>query len=44
MLVPVKDVGAECREFKLEASANSKKSWGKRVACRSGDGVWKLRS
>ncbi len=44
VLVPVKDVAADCREFKLEASANSKKSWGKRVACRSGDGVWKLRS
>jgi surface antigen len=44
VLIPVKDVDADCREFKLEASANSKKSWSKRVACRSGDGVWKLRS
>jgi hypothetical protein len=44
MLVPVKDVGADCREFKLEASANGKKSWGTKVACRTGDGVWNLRS
>ena len=43
-LVPVKDVGTDCREFKLEASANGKRSWGTKVACRSGDGVWKLRS
>ena len=42
VLVPAKDVGADCREFKLEASAHSKKSWGTKVACRSGDGVWKL--
>lgn len=44
VLVPVKDVGGDCREFKLEASANGKKSFGTRVACRSGDGVWKLRA
>jgi surface antigen len=44
VLVPVKDVGTECREFRLEASANGKRSWGTKVACRSGDGVWKLRS
>jgi surface antigen len=43
-LVPVKDVGTDCREFRLEASANGKRSWGTKVACRSGDGVWKLRS
>jgi len=44
VLVPARDVGGDCREFKLEASANGKKSWGTKVACRSGDGVWKLRA
>jgi surface antigen len=44
VLTPVKNVGADCREFKLEASANNKRSWGTQVACRSGDGVWKLRA
>jgi surface antigen len=44
MLLPMKSVGTDCREFKLEASDGSKKSWGTKVACRSGDGVWKLRS
>jgi surface antigen len=44
LLVPVKDVGTDCREFKLEASAKGKRSWGTKVACRSGDGVWTLRS
>lgn len=42
--VPVKDVGDDCRKFKLEASADGKRSFGTRVACRSGDGVWKLRA
>jgi surface antigen len=44
LLVPVKDVGTDCREFRLEASTNGKRSWGTKVACRNGDGVWKLRS
>ena len=44
MLVPMKNVGADCREFKLETSQGSKKSWGTKVACRSGDGIWTLRS
>ena len=44
MLVPVKDVGPDCRKFKLETNQGSKKSWGTKVACRSGDGIWTLRS
>jgi len=43
-LTPVKDVGEDCREFKLAAAANGKRSSGTRVACRGGDGVWKLRA
>lgn len=43
-LVPMKAAGDDCREFKLEAAANGKRSFGTRVACRSGDGVWKLRT
>jgi surface antigen len=43
-LVPMKDVGTDCREFKLEAGANGKRTLGKKVACRTGDGVWKLRA
>lgn len=43
-LIPVKDVGEDCRSFKLEAAAEGKRSFGTRVACRSGDGVWKLRA
>jgi len=39
VLVPAKTVGADCREFKLEASAPEKKSWGTKVAARSG---WRL--
>jgi surface antigen len=43
-LVPVKNIGSDCRQFRLDAIAKDKKSWGTQVACRSGDGVWKLRS
>jgi surface antigen len=43
-LIPIKDLGEECREFKLEARANGKRSFGTRVACRSADGIWKLRA
>ena len=43
-LVPVRDIDTDCREFKLEAGANGKRSFSKKVACRSGDGVWKLRT
>lgn len=43
-LVTVKNLGSDCRQFRLDAIAKDKKSWGTQVACRTGDGVWKLRA
>jgi surface antigen len=44
VLVPVRNVGTGCREFRLEANDKGKKSKGTKVACRSGDGVWRMRT
>lgn len=43
-LTPVGDAGNGCRRFNLEANANGKRERGERIACRTGDGRWELRS
>lgn len=43
-LTPVRNVGSNCREFKLKAARDKVSESATRVACSAGNGAWELKS